>query len=522
MKETIGPFDFRDFFILDLANNHQGSVEHGITIIERCADVVAHHGVRAALKFQFRDLDTFVHPDHVGGSANKHVSRFLLTRLNWDGYRQLLAVVKRRGLVAMCTPFDEPSVDKIVEMSFDVMKIASCSANDWPLLEKAASAGMPMIVSTGGLTLDQVDDVVSFLEHRGSDFALMHCVSIYPTPDGACNLGNITSFRARYSGRVIGWSTHESPADTVPVGVAAALGAEIFERHVGVATDATELNAYSSTPEQVDAWITAWKRVKALIGSQARKEGLLEEMEAIHGLARGVFARGPIEAGVTLRREDVYFAFPLASDSLSSGEWRSGIVTLQDIAADASVSKAAVEIPGDSDEKVIKDAVHEVKGLLNLAHVPLTTEFTVEYSHHYGVRNFRKIGAILINVINREYCKKVLVQLPGQIHPWHFHKRKEETFLMLYGKLHVEVEDRLKVLEPGDTLLVLPGVWHRFWSEQGCVFEEISTTHFANDSVYRDDAINKLTTAQRKTVVDHWGRFQISEQLREAKVPVGD
>ena len=91
---------------------------------------------------------------------------------------------------------------------------------------------------------------------------------------------------------------------------------------------------------------------------------------------------------------------------------------------------------------------------------------------------------------------------------------------MLYGTLHVEVEDRLKVLQPGDTLLVLPGVWHRFWSEQGCVFEEISTTHFANDSVYRDDGINSLTTAQRKTVVDHWGRFQISDQLRDAEVPV--
>ncbi len=450
------------------------------------------------------------------------MDRFLSTRLDWDGYRQLLAAVKRRGLVAVCTPFDEPSVDKIVEMNFDVIKIASCSGNDWPLLETAASVGMPMIVSTGGLTLDQVDDVVSLLEHRGSDFALMHCVSIYPTPDTACNLDNITSFRTRYPSRVIGWSTHESPDDTVSVGIAAALGAEMFERHVGVATDTIKLNAYSATPEQVDAWITAWKRVNVLIGSKVRNKALPMEKEAIDGLARGVFARGPIEAGVTLRREDVYFAFPFAPGSLSSGEWRSGIVTLDDIVADAPVDKVAVEIPGDPDEKGIKDAVHEVKGLLNLAHVPLTTEFTVEYSHHYGVRHFRKVGAILINVINREYCKKVLVQLPGQIHPWHFHKRKEETFLLLYGKLHVEVEDRLKVLRPGDTLLVLPGVWHRFWSEEGCVFEEISTTHFANDSVYRDDAINRLTTAKRKTIVDHWGRFQINDQLREAEVPVGD
>ena len=518
MKETIGRFDFCDLFVLDLANNHQGSVEHGTTIIERCADVVAHHGVRAALKFQFRDLDTFVHPDHVDQSANKQVGRFLSTRLDWDGYRQLLATVKQRGLVAMCTPFDERSVDKIVDMNFDVIKIASCSANDWPLLEKAVSAGLPMVVSTGGLMLDQIDDVVSFLEHRGSDFALMHCVSIYPTPDEACNLGNIASFRARYPGRVVGWSTHENPADMVPVGVAAALGAEMFERHVGVATDTVKLNAYSATPEQVDAWITAWKKVKTLRGSDVRQAALLEERAAIDGLRRGVFARGPIKAGAVLKRDDVYFAFPFVPGGLSSGEWRPGTVTLDQIAADAPVIKATVEIPGDPDEKIIKHAVHEVKALLNLAHVPLTTEFTVEYSHHFGIRNFREVGTVLINVINRDYCKKVLVQLPGQTHPWHYHKRKEETFLILYGSLHVEVEDRHKVLQAGDTLLVLPGVWHRFWSEQGCVFEEISTTHFANDSVYRDEAINNLTSAQRKTTVDHWGRFQISDQLREARV----
>jgi N-acetylneuraminate synthase len=51
------------------------------------------------------------------------------------------------------------------------------------------------------------------------------------------------------------------------------------------------------------------------------------------------------------------------------------------------------------------------------------------------------------------------------------------------------------------------------------VFEEISTTAFSNDSVYRDDAINKLTSAQRKTVVDHWGRFQLTDQLRAAQIP---
>jgi sialic acid synthase SpsE/mannose-6-phosphate isomerase-like protein (cupin superfamily) len=519
MTESIARFDFHDLFVLDLANNHQGSVEHGTAIIEGCAQAVSKHGVRAAIKFQFRNLDTFVHADHLAGSSNKHVPRFLSTRLSWDQFAQLLEVVRRSGLVSMCTPFDEASVDRIKGMGFDVIKVASCSARDWPLLEKVAGTGLPVVASTGGLTLDQVDDLVSFLEHRACDFALMHCVSIYPTPDEACNLGNIASFRERYGGRVIGWSTHENPADMVPVGVAATLGAEMFERHVGIATDKIKLNAYSATPEQVDQWIAAWKKAKMLMGSRERLPALPEERIAIDDLKRGVFARGPIKAGSRLMRDDVYFAFPYAPGALSSGEWRDGAVTKADVAADAPVLKEQLEIPGDPDVKVIKEAVHEVKALLNLARVPLTTEFTVEYSHHYGVRNFRKVGAVLINVINREYCKKVLVQLPGQMHPLHFHKRKEETFLILWGSLHIELDGRHKLLERGDTLLVMPGVWHRFWSEIGCVFEEISTTHFVNDSTYRDEAINQLTSAQRKTTVDHWGRFQLTDQLRAASIP---
>jgi N-acetylneuraminate synthase len=168
---------------------------------------------------------------------------------------------------------------------------------------------------------------------------------------------------------------------------------------------------------------------------------------------------------------------------------------------------------------VIKRAIHDVKALLAYARVPLTHEFTTEYSHHHGVSNFCEVGAVLINVINRAYAKKVLVQLPGQRHPLHFHKLKEETFLVLWGELISELDGRERVLSPGDTLTVPPGVWHCFRTDTGCVFEEISTTAFPNDSVYRDPAINQLTSKQRKTVVDHWGRFQLTEQLRNAEIP---
>jgi sialic acid synthase SpsE/quercetin dioxygenase-like cupin family protein len=507
-------FDFKNLFVLDVANNHQGNVAHGARIINECAAVAKSHGVRAAIKFQFRDLPNFIHSDEQNAPKNKHVPRFLSTRLNWEDFAKLVGNVREQGLISICTPFDEASVYKIMEMRFDIIKVASCSATDWPLLEKIADSGLPIIASTGGLQQHEVDDLVSFFVHRGCDFALMHCVSIYPTPDEACNLANIAEFKERYPDRVIGWSTHEPPTDTVHVGLAAALGAEMFERHVGVETNEIKLNAYSSTPSMLDQWFTAYKRAKILMGSKARKEALPDERRAIEDLARGVFAKERIEPGETVRRDQVYFAFPYRPGQVSSGQWKNGIVMSHACEPDQPLSAAAAVIPTDLEEHVIKKAIHEVKALLAYARVPLTHEFTTEYSHHYGVVNFCKVGAVLINIINREYAKKVLVQLPGQRHPHHYHKLKEETFIVLWGELISELDGRERVLKPGDTLTVPPGVWHCFRTETGCVFEEISTTAYSNDSVYRDPAINALTSKQRKTIVDHWGRFQITEQLR--------
>ena len=114
------------------------------------------------------------------------------------------------------------------------------------------------------------------------------------------------------------------------------------------------------------------------------------------------------------------------------------------------------------------------------------------------MKRFRKVGATIINCINREYCKKIIVMLPNQVHPPHFHKRKEETFQVLYGKLVVYLEGKKRILNTGETCLVQPGVWHSFMSNEECVFEEISTTHFNNDSFYKDKSINNLKRSQRK------------------------
>lgn len=507
-------FDFRDLFVLDLANNHQGNVDHALRIIRECGEVVRRRQVRAAFKFQFRQLDTLVHPRHRKQSDNKHIPRFLSTRLDRSQFQTLFEAVRAAGMLTMCTPFDEASVDVISEMGFDLIKVASCSARDWPLLEKVAGANLPVVVSTGGLQIGNIDSLVSFLDHRGADFAIMHCVSIYPTPRDQCNLQQLEVLRERYRNRVIGWSTHEDPADTVPVQIAVAKGARIFERHVGIADGDIKLNAYSSTPEQVDRWIEAYRGAVLVCGSRGRTTSAAEQ-ESLDSLRRGVFAAVPIGLGEVIDRDHVYFAMPYEPGQLESGQWKPGIAARADISPDSPLLVSQLAVPENPDALVIKEAVHEVKALLSKARVELNTEFEVEYSHHYGIPKFREYGAVIINCINREYCKKIIVQLPGQKHPAHFHKRKEETFQLLYGDITVSVDGRMRTLTPGETLLVMPGVWHSFSTSGGCVFEEVSTTHYNNDSVYKDAAINKLERGERKTVVDHWGRYQVPQVNRQ-------
>lgn len=145
------PFDFAGLFVYDLANNHQGDLEHATNIVREVARVSNAGGVRGALKFQFRQLDTFIHPDFKARMDVKYVKQFTETRLAIEDFAKLATFVRDTGLLTMCTPFDEESVDVICDMGLDIIKVASCSADDRPLLEKIAQTRKPVVVSTAGL-----------------------------------------------------------------------------------------------------------------------------------------------------------------------------------------------------------------------------------------------------------------------------------------------------------------------------------------------------------------------------------
>lgn len=507
MLDTKERFDFTDLFTFEMANNHQGDVAHGKKIIRAIGDIARRHNLKAAIKFQFRDLETFIHPSHKKKSENKHVPRFQSTRLSEKDFKELIAEARKEKLIVMATPFDEKSVDTAEKLDIDILKIASCSATDFPLLEKIAAAGKPVIASTGGLSLKEIDKLVTFLDHRYVHFAIMHCVAIYPTPTDKLQLGLISRLVKRYPNITIGFSTHEGPENTENIQLAYMAGARIFEKHVGVATPKIKLNAYSSTPEQTEAWVEAWERAREAFGNPSEKILDSDERRDLATLSRGVFAKKPLKKGQKIKSTDVYFAFPIQEGQLPSGRFVEGLVTDRGYKKDEAIA-SAVRQDEFSPKTVIYETIHAVKGMLHEAGIPITPEFEVELSHHYGLEHFHTHGVVIIDCINREYCKKILVQLPGQSHPYHHHKKKEEAFHLLWGVLEVELDGRRKTLRSGDIAVVQRGVKHRFWTEGGAVFEEVSTTHFNDDSLYEDPKIARLPREQRKTKLVNWGRHQ--------------
>lgn len=491
-------FDFRNLFVFDMANNHQGDLEHGLNIIRAVGEVAREEGVRAALKFQFRQLDTFIHPAYRESTENKHIPRFLGTRLDTDDYRAMTEAVREAGMYTISTPFDEESVDLIGDLDIELIKVASCSAADRPLLKKISEAGRPVIASTAGLGTNDIDHLVSLFDYKGVDFAIMHCVAIYPTPPEKLRLNQIELLRSRYPRVPIGFSTHEDPDNDLPVRIAVAKGAQLFERHVGLESEKHKLNAYSSTPDKLRRWIRAYQEARAICGGENRAPPQPEETDALNALKRGVYARRELNKGQPIGREDVYFAMPLQEDQLDSGKWHEAISADKDYAADAPLDRALADLE-PSTEEIIHDITLQVKGMLNNARIVVGPDSSVEISHHYGLGRFREFGAVIVDCVNREYCKKLIVMLPRQKHPYHYHKRKEETFQLLHGDMEIEADGRTTTLRPGDTFLVAPGTWHKFHTLDGAVVEEVSTTHYKNDSFYEDERISRLELGKRKT-----------------------
>ena len=338
---------FEDLFVLEIANNHWGRVERGLRIIDAFSKVVRFNNVRAALKLQFRDVDHFIHKDFRARDDIRYVKKTLDTQMSTEDYRTLVDATRKAGCVTMATPFDEASVDLCAELGVQIVKIASSDGNDWVLIEKIATLRKPVMVSTGGCSLKDLDDLVTFFENRNTPLAINHCISLYPSENEDLRLNQIDFLRERYPGHVIGLSSHEYRDWSSSIAIAYAKGARTFERHIDIADDGVTVSPYCSLPEQIDTWFKAWHQAKAMCGpgGDGWRACSRAEVEYLNALVRGVYAARDLEAGHALSDEDIYLAIPLQKGQISCRELMRGEVLLRDVRAHEPIEIGAIDSP---------------------------------------------------------------------------------------------------------------------------------------------------------------------------------
>lgn len=316
---------FEDLFVLELANNHWGSLSRGKKIVREFAKVVKANNVKASIKLQFRDVKNFIHKNFKPQTNKdllslpkraRYIQKTSQTELSVDEFAELVDYVKSNDCVPMATAFDETSVDLLVRFNMPIVKVASSDINDWMLLNKIASIHKPVILSTGGANDKQMDDAVKFFTHRNIPLAINHCVSKYPSEDNELELDQIDYLKNKYPNITIGLSTHEYHDWHSSMLISYAKGARTWERHIDIpypkGHPQKEVSSYCSLPNQIDEWFKAFHTAKIMCGTSSDERRTIDqkETEYLEALYRGLYLNKNISKGQKITLDDLYSAIP--------------------------------------------------------------------------------------------------------------------------------------------------------------------------------------------------------------------
>jgi len=288
------------YVIAEAGVNHDGSVERALQLVHVAAEAGAD-----AVKFQvFRAADlataTAATAEYQKESSGDS-QREMLARLELgdEQFARVRSYCDQRGIEFLATPFGVDDVDRLVALGVPAIKIASTDLNNTPLLRRVVQTGLPLIVSTGAATADEIGASVARLRewNAAGRCVLLHCVSGYPTPLDAANLRAVATLEHTFA-VPCGFSDHTTSIMTGSW--AAAAGACVLEKHFTLDRSAPGPDhAMSLDPAGLREYVAAVREAERALGSG--RLGMTELEQEVRTVARkSVVAACDLKRGTPL------------------------------------------------------------------------------------------------------------------------------------------------------------------------------------------------------------------------------
>lgn len=297
----------RAFVIAEIGNNHNGSFERALQMI----DLAAEMGADCA-KFQMRHLDEVYRQRTLRKNGEDLGTEYvvdLLRRfeLGIDDHRRLAERCVQKGILYLCTPWDACSVDILEGLGVPAYKVASADLTNLPLLDKLAATGKPLILSTGMSLPEEVRITVDFLNRRNAVFVLLHCNSTYPAPLHDINLKWMEQLRKIHP--LVGYSGHERG---IHVSLAAvALGACVIERHFTLDRSMEGPDhAASLTHTEFKRMIEGIREIEEALGDGVERNLSQGEMINRENLGKSLVSAKPLSKGTVLNAAHIKVRSP--------------------------------------------------------------------------------------------------------------------------------------------------------------------------------------------------------------------
>jgi N,N'-diacetyllegionaminate synthase len=336
---SIGP-DERPYIVAEIGSNHNGDMQLCRKLIDAAQDC----GVDA-VKFQSWSKSSLISKAEYARntsytksngrqpSLEEAVEKYQLTR---EQHREIADYCDERKIVFFSSCFSRQEVDLLESLNVPAHKIASMDVNHLPLLEYVAATGKPIILSTGLATLGEIERALEVLkDHKSGPVALLHCVSIYPSPPNIVNLHNIGTLLHTFD-VPIGYSDHSLGA-AIPL-AAVALGACIIEKHFTLNKETEGWDhAISADPAEMTLLVRECQNVQAALGSTVRTLSV-EQIEKRNAFRRRLVVTRAIAKGERLTADDVEFKRPGTGIRPDELTYVLGRAMARDVEADEEMS----------------------------------------------------------------------------------------------------------------------------------------------------------------------------------------